>query len=84
LAGKYHRENGVFPVVGHSYRPTAKIGGAVRKCGKHYYAICKLQGSEMCGREINKFATDLIWKIRISRGQVKIEKRHEPPPRRPK
>ena len=82
--GEYHRENRVFPVIGHSYRPTTKIGGAVRKCGKHHYAICKLHGSEMCGREINEFATDLISKILISRGQVKIEKRHEPPPTRPK
>jgi hypothetical protein len=57
--------------VGDSYRPTTKIGDAVRKCGKHYYAICELHGSEMCGREINKLATDLISKILISRGHVK-------------
>jgi hypothetical protein len=75
--GEYHRENRVFPVVGDSYRPTTKIGDAVRKCGKHYYAICKLHGSEMCAREINKLATDLISKILISRGQVKIKSRHE-------
>jgi hypothetical protein len=43
-----------------------KSGGAVRKYGKHHYAICKLHGSEMCGREINEFATDLISKILIS------------------
>ena len=58
--GEYHRENRVFPVVGDSYRPTTKIGDAVRKCGKHYYAICELHGSEMCGREINKLATDVF------------------------
>src|SRR6516165_6743296 len=65
--GEYHRENRVFPVVGDSYRPTTKIGDAVRKCGKHYYTICELHGSEMSGREINKLATDLISKIFISR-----------------
>ena len=61
--GEYHRESRVLPVVGDPYRPTTKIGDAVRKCGKHYYAICKLHGSEMCGRKINKLATDLISKI---------------------
>jgi hypothetical protein len=81
--GEYHRENRVLPVVGDSYRPTTKIGDAVRKCGKHYYAICKLHGSEMCGREINKLATDLVAKILTSRGQVKIKTRHEPSSRRP-
>ena len=75
--GEYHRKNRVFPVVGDSYRPTTKIGDAVRKSGKHYYTICKLHGSEMCGREINKLATDLISKTLISRGQVKIQSRHE-------
>jgi hypothetical protein len=83
--GEYHRENRVLPVVvGNPYRPTTKIGDAVRKCGKHYYAICKLHGSEMCGEEINKLATDLISKILISCGQVEIKSRHESPPRRPK
>jgi len=77
--GEYHRENRVFAVVGDSYRPTTKIGDAVRKCGKHYYAICELHGSEMCGREINKLATDLISKILISRRQVKIKSRHKLP-----
>ena len=72
--GEYHRENRVFAVVGDSYRPTTKIGDVVRKCGKHYYAI-----SEMCGREINKLATDLISKILISRRQVKIKSRHKLP-----
>jgi hypothetical protein len=75
--GEYHRENRVFPVVGDSYRPTTKIGDAVRKCGKHYYAICELHGSEMCGREINKLATDLVSKILTRRGQMKIKLRHE-------
>ena len=76
-AWEYHYENRVFPVVGDSYRPTTKIGDAVRKCGKHYYAICELHGSEMCGREINKLATDLVSKILTSRGQMKIKSRHE-------
>ena len=75
--GEYHCENRVFPVVGDSYRPTTKIGDAIRKCGRHYYTICELHGSEMCGREINKLATNLISKILISRGQVKIESRHK-------
>ena len=31
----------------------------------------------MCGREINKLATDLVSKILTSRGQMKIKSRHE-------
>jgi hypothetical protein len=77
--GEYHCENRVFLVVGDSYRPTTKIDDVVRKCGKHYYTICELHGSEMCGREINKLATDLISKILISRGQVKIKSPHKLP-----
>jgi hypothetical protein len=61
-----------------------KSGTQFENAESIYYAICKLHGSEMCGREINKLATDLISKILISRGQVKIKSRHEPPPRRPK
>ena len=76
-AWEYHYENRVFPVVGDSYRPTTKIGYAIRKCGKHYYTICELHGSEMSGREINKLATDLVSKILTSRGQMKIKSRHE-------